>query len=102
MADKLLPKIIYSKRSLANVRTIRDYLLYKFTQKEVDDLYNMLGDFERVVVPFPELYPLIANSKKMRRAVLSKQLSVFYTHLNHTISIAAIFDNRMDNAKWPK
>jgi hypothetical protein len=102
MADKILPKIIYSKRSLANIRAIRDYLLYKFTQKEVDNLYSMLGDFENVVAIFPELYPLIVNSRKMRRAVLSKQLSVFYTFSNDTLSIAAIFDNRMDNSKWPK
>lgn len=103
MADKLLLlKIIYSKRSLANVETIRDYLLYKFTQKEVDNLYSMLAGFENVVAIFPELYPLIVNSKKIRRAVLSKKLSVFYTYSNHTLSIAAIFDNRMDNSKWPK
>ena len=24
-------KVIYAKRSLANIRTIKDYLLYKFT-----------------------------------------------------------------------
>ena len=39
----------------------------------------MLNDFEKVVASFPQLYPLIANCKNIRRAVLSKQLSVFYT-----------------------
>ena len=77
MADKLQYKIIYTERSLANIRTIKDYLLYKFTQREVDNLYRMLRDFEKVVASFPQLYPLIINSKKIRRAVLSKQLSVF-------------------------
>ena len=46
MADKAQFKVIYTKRSLANVRTIKDYLLYKFTQREVDNLYRMLSDFE--------------------------------------------------------
>jgi hypothetical protein len=102
MADKTLHEIAYSKRSVANVRTIRDYLLYKFTQREVDNLYSMLGAFENVVVVIPKLYPLIINSKKIRRAVLSKQLSVFYIDSKDRISIVAILDNRMDNSKWPK
>lgn len=62
MADKAQYKVIYTKRSLANIRTIIGYLLYKFTQREVDKLYRMLSDFENVAVSFPELYPLIANS----------------------------------------
>jgi plasmid stabilization system protein ParE len=102
MADKTQYKIIYSKRSLANIRTIKDYLLYKFTQREVDNLYRMLSDFENVAASFPQLYPLISNSKKIRRAVLSKQLSVFYTYSKGKLMIAAILDNRMDTSKWPK
>jgi len=102
MADNELLIVVYSKRSLADVRTIRDYLLYKFTQREVNKLYNLLSDFEAVVATFPDLYPLIESNKKIRRAVLSKQLSVFYTYLTNTISIVAVLDNRMDDAKWPK
>ena len=102
MADKTRYKIIYSKRSLANIRTIKDYLLYKFTQREVDNLYRMLSDFEKVAASFPQLYPLIINSEKIRRAVLSKQLSVFYTYSKDNLIITAVLDNRMDNSKWPK
>jgi hypothetical protein len=69
MADQILYKVIYTKRSLVNVRTIKDYLLYKFTQREVDNLYRRISDFESVVATFPQLYPLIINSKKS--AVLS-------------------------------
>ena len=102
MADQLQNKIIYTQRSLVNIRTIKDYLLYKFTQREVDNLYRMIRDFERIVAIFPQLYPLIINSKKIRRAVLSKQLSVFYTYSKGNLIITAILDNRMDNSKWPK
>ena len=102
MADETPYKVIYSKRSLTNIRTIKDYLLYKFTQREVDNLYRMLSDFEKVVASFPQLYPLITDSQNIRRAVLSKQLSVFYTYSKEKLMITAILDNRMDNAKWPK
>jgi plasmid stabilization system protein ParE len=101
MAEKLLVKIHYTQRSLTNVREIRDYLLYHFTQREVDNLYSRLADFEKIVLSFPILYPLISDNKKIRRAVLGKQLSVFYTYSKSTISIVAILDNRMDTAKIP-
>ena len=102
MADKAQHKVIYTKRSLANLRTIKDYLLYKFSQREIDNLYRMLSDFENVAASFPQLYPLIINSEKIRRAVLSKQLSVFYTYSKDNLIITAVLDNRMDNSKWPK
>jgi plasmid stabilization system protein ParE len=102
MAERALYNIVYSERSLSNIEEIRDHLLYKFTQKEVDNLYHMLGVFESLVKTFPQLYPLITNSKNIRRAVLSKQLSVFYACSKNTISIAAVLDNRMDDNKWPK
>lgn len=56
-------KTIYTEHSLANIREIRSYLLYKFTQKEVDNLYGLLTAFESVVAVFPELYPQVENGK---------------------------------------
>lgn len=102
MAEEAQYKIKYTKRSLNNIRAIKEYLLYKFTQREVDNLYRKLSDFEKVVGTFPQLFPLIANNKKIHRAVLSKQLAVFYTVSKTDLIIVSILDNRMDNSKWPK
>jgi len=102
MADRLLYKIIYTERSLVNIQEIKNYLLYKFTQREVDNLYDRLNAFESIVIVFPDMYSQIAGRKQIRRAVLSKQLSVFYTISKESLIITAILDNRMDNSKWPK
>jgi hypothetical protein len=100
MAEKVLP-IIYSHRAIENSLTIKEFILFKFTQKEVDNFYKMLETFERVVVAFPEMYPKSTTSSKSRKAVLSKQLSVFYIAYKNQISIVAMIDNRMDYDKWP-
>jgi hypothetical protein len=50
---------------------------------------------------FPLIYPISTKNKKMHRAVLSKQLSVFYTLIEDEIIVAAILDNRMGEANWP-
>ncbi|MDB5156470.1 MAG: hypothetical protein JWR50_1177 [Mucilaginibacter sp.] len=61
----------------------------------------MLENFEKVVSVFPEIYPKSVLSKNIHRAVLSKQLSVFYTVTGDEISVVGILDNRMDQDKWP-
>lgn len=93
--------IHFTKRSLSDAEAIKEYLLYKFTQREVANFYHLLEIFESVVVAFPELYPKSSINAKIHRAVLSKQLSVFYTIAKYKISVVAILGNRMSVSKWP-
>jgi hypothetical protein len=101
MADNSVYNISYSNRSLSDALIIKEYLLYKFTQKELNSFYHMLGVFESIVSKFPKLYPQSSKNKRLRRAVLSKQLSIFYTISKDSILIVAILDNRMSTTKWP-
>ena len=101
MAEELSYKILYTRRSLKDALAIKEYLLYKFTEKEVENFYHMLGVFEKLVLQFPHLYPQSPGSKNIRRAVLSRQLSVFYIDTKKTLKIIAILDNRMSTNKWP-
>jgi plasmid stabilization system protein ParE len=101
MAKDTLPVISFSTRALANAETIKNYLLYKFTQREVNKFYELLGIFENIIVKFPQLYPKSSINSKVHRAVLSKQLSIFYITTKNKITVVAILDNRMSGAKWP-
>ncbi|MFD2144582.1 hypothetical protein [Mucilaginibacter antarcticus] len=100
MAEKILP-VIYSDRAISNSLIIKKFLLSKFTPKEVNAFYEMLNKFEQIVSVFPEIYPKSAIKSKARRAVLSKQLSVFYILYKEQISVVGIVDNRMGYDKWP-
>jgi len=100
MAEKSL-SVNWTDRSLSNSETIRDYLQYHFTQRELDNYYKLLESFEKIVVVFPFLYPQTDKNNNVRRAVLSKQLSVFYISEQNAITIVAVLDNRMDDSKWP-
>jgi plasmid stabilization system protein ParE len=86
--------IRYTKRADADAIIIKNYLLYKFTQKEVDHFYQLLETFEKVILVFPELYKLSIHSKTIHKAVLSKQLSIFYRISKNRITINAILDSR--------
>ncbi|MDN3551411.1 hypothetical protein [Mucilaginibacter aquaedulcis] len=93
--------IIFTKRSNTDAIATKNYLLNKFTQKEVAKFYRLLEIFESVVTVFHELYPLSSKGKNIRRAVLSKQLSVFYKIGENQITVLTILDNRLDYSKWP-
>ena len=101
MDENSLLNVLYTKRANSDAVTIKNYLLYKFTQKEVDNFYELLRIFENIVSAFPQLYPKSVTGKSLHRAVLSKQLSVFYSVSENAITVISILDNRMDIVKWP-
>ncbi len=100
MPESKIKEVIYTDTALVNATLIKKYLLYKFSQKEVDNFFSLLKSFELAVVPFPKLYPTTSKKKNIRRAVLSKVLSVFYRIENSTIEVLAILDNRCDLEEW--
>ena len=100
MPELKIKQVVYTNTSLKNATAIKKYLLHKFTQKEVDHFFSLLQSFEAAVVPFPKLYPTTNKKKNIRRAVLSKALSVFYRIENSTIEVLAILDNRCDLEEW--
>lgn len=101
MIDNKIYPVYWSERSLAGSLLIKEYLQRKFSQKEIDNFYRMLGVFEKLVSTFPQLYPKSLKNKKVHRAVLSKQLSVFYTFSKKTITVIAVLDNRVSYSQWP-
>ncbi len=57
MANKEGFHVIWSEQSLHDALHIKDYLLDAFSNKEVDDFYQLLDAFENTVKHFPTLYP---------------------------------------------
>lgn len=100
MANQNL-RVIWTDRAYSDSSVIKEYLRYHFTEREIENYYKLLESFEKIVASFPELYPKSNKNRKMRRAVLSKQLSVFYTLNKSTIIIVAVLDNRMSDSRWP-
>ena len=100
MPKTKIEQVVYTDRALANAVNIKKYLLDKFSDKEVDCFYVLLSSFESAVIPFPKLYPTTNKKKNIRRAVLSKVLSVFYRIHNSNIEVIAILDNRCDLEEW--
>ena len=93
--------IFWSGRAIKGTLVIREYLQLKYIQREIDNFYLLLESFEKRVIPNPKLYPKSTKNSKFHRAVLSKQLSVFYSVSKNAIRVIAVVDNRMGFSKWP-
>jgi len=95
MTEKKRFTVSYSKQALNSATDIVVYLRNKFSAKEVDAFYHKLEDFEKIVSLYPLLYTK-SDRTIIRRAVLSKVLTVYYILSDDKISIVDIHDNRWD------
>jgi hypothetical protein len=98
MDEKKILKVEYSKQSLENAKEIVSYLRKNFSEKEITNFYKVLADFEKIIILYPTIYSE-SKKKKVRKAVLSKVLSVYYLVKKKNILIVAILDNRWDEAR---
>jgi plasmid stabilization system protein ParE len=96
MPDSKNISVLWTDRSLQNAISIKQYLIQQFSEREVENFLALLIAFEIAVTAFPKLYPVSSIKRGLRRAVLSKVLSVFYRVKKNNIEVLAIIDNRCD------
>ena len=98
MTEKKRLVVKYSLSSLNSATQIVAYLRRRFSEKEVTKFYQFLSDFEQIIGIFPTLYPE-SLKRNVRRAVLSKELSVYYNEKKNKVNIVAILDNRWEQSR---
>ena len=89
-------EVEWTKRSLRNAKSIREYLHNEFSEKETQNFENLLEDFMKTVSIFPHIFPQSRKYPELRKAVLHKLTSVFYTIKTKKIIVIAMQDNRQD------
>lgn len=87
-------KIIWSDEALESLRAIIEYLEYRWTRKEISQFSQLLDHQLELIQNNPYLFPKSENSNELRKAVLSRQTSIFYQIEGAKIHIVSIFDNR--------
>jgi len=92
-------EVRWSKESVVRIEETIDYLKFKWTQREIEVFLDTLINFENQVSLFPEMYPESSLLQGYRRAVILKQISVFYSFEDGIIKIHTLFDNRQNPSK---
>lgn len=102
MSENKVISIRYAKRALQQALLIRNYLEINFSQKEINAFYEFIESFEKVIIYYPKLYNIPNKKVNVRRAVLSRELSIYYRLNKHNIDVIAILDNRCNYKAWLK
>jgi plasmid stabilization system protein ParE len=86
-------KLIWSQESINNLEEILDYLITNWSQKEVTRFKKKLARQIDLIIQFPKMFPVSIYNAELRKAVLSKQTTLFYKIKGNEIYLVYIFVN---------
>ncbi len=92
-------KLFWSEEALNNLQQIIYYLENKWTKREIKKFAKLLDKQLNLISKNPYLFPKSDKSFSLRKSVLSKQTTIYYTINNSEIRIVTIFNNRQNPEK---
>jgi plasmid stabilization system protein ParE len=95
-------KIIWTTRALTDLKNIVTYLEENWSVKEIQKFTRLLDlQLNRLFIN-PFLFSESNSYKKIRKSVLTRQISIYYRINNFEIQIITLFDNRQNPIKLNK
>jgi len=86
-------KLVWTQEAINNLEEILDYLITKWSQKEVSQFKYTLSKQIDLILQFPKMFPVSVFNPRLRKAVLSKQITLFYQIKGEAIYLVYIFVN---------
>ena len=92
-------KVVLTRIAERNYEDILDYLFNHWDKTVVDNFIVRFEEACAFLAQNPQIYPIINLDKQIRRCVLTKHNSVYFTYNNATITIITIYDTRQNPGK---
>ena len=89
-------KLVWSDEALINLKGIIDYLEERWTDREIKKFAQLLDKQLDLIKENPYLFAESHHSKGLRKSVLSKQTTIFYSIIDYEVRIVSLFDNRQN------
>ncbi|NOX48442.1 MAG: type II toxin-antitoxin system RelE/ParE family toxin [Chlorobi bacterium] len=86
-------KIFWTEEAIHNLEEIIDYLSTRWTQREIDKFKSKLSKQIDLIKRNPRMFPVSTFQPRLRKAVLSRETSVFYETIDNVIYITYVFVN---------
>jgi len=87
-------KIIWTDHALSELNDIINHLESNWTRKEISRLFKKIEKSLAQIGRNPAMYPKTDKRESVRRAVLTRQLTLYYKTDKNIIYILSLFDNR--------
>jgi plasmid stabilization system protein ParE len=95
---KSISKVLWTKEASENLSKVIKYLEENWTEKEIKKFLTKLDKHISLIRTQPDSFPK-ANNYNVRRSVLTKQITLYYSISQETLFIVSIFDNRQNPKK---
>jgi len=92
-------KIYWTDEAISNLESILDYLKSYWTQREINNFKKKLGKQVKLIEKNPKLFPVSRYNSRLRKAVLSKQTTIFYELSGQMIYLVYLFNTRQSPKK---
>jgi len=92
-------KLIWTEEAISNLENILDYLTKEWTQREVNNFKKKIGRQLDLILMNPFMFPKSDYNPRLRKAVLSRQTTIFYEIRKNDIYLVYIFTNKMNIEK---
>ncbi len=85
--------VIWSEEAVRNLEEILDYIVNRWTQRDVNNFKTKLSRQLNLISQNPNLFPVSGVQPRLRKAVLSRQTTIFYEFSNDSVHIVYLFNN---------
>ncbi len=89
-------KLRWSDEAVKNLDGILKDIKFKWSDKEVDIFKGKLSHQLDLIVQNPYIFPASTIKNGLRKAVLSKQTTIFYEIMEDKVYLAYLHVNKMD------
>jgi len=95
----MVKPVVLTLNAKADLENISAWLAEKWNLRVLDNFLSLYESKIFVIAEYPSRYPVIHQSSKLRKAVLTKHNIILYREKEDHIEIVSIFDTRQDPEK---
>jgi plasmid stabilization system protein ParE len=88
--------VYWTDESLSNLEAIIDYFNKNWTNRELENFKRKLGRQIELIEKKPKIFPVSQFNPRLRKAVLSKQTTIFFELTDKAVYITYLFSNRQN------
>lgn len=92
-------KVILTKEAEENYLQICDYILNKFSEKEVIKFDKQLSEKLLLLSVSPFIFPIVSEQKQIRKCLINNLTVVYYHVDGNKVFILFLFDGRQNPKK---
>jgi len=92
-------RVSWDNEAENNLEAITEFILNNWNEKILVSFFKELNESIEQIQKFPESFAESNIKKEIRKCVVNKQISMYYSITKSEIEIRALIDNRQDNNK---